>query len=326
MSDSVELLGLSNAIVDILAHVEDDFLEEIGAQRGSMTLIDADQARQLYQRMGPATEMSGGSVGNTIAGFANLGGEAAYIGRVAADQLGAIFAHDMKSLGVDMRLPPETRMSPTARSHVLISPDGQRTMQTYLGACGEIAPEDINEKTIGQPDILLIEGYIWDTPNGPEITQKAMEIANQSGAMIGLSLSDDQCVLRHRDEFTRAVKDYVRLIFADEDEIIALLQADNFDAAVAEVKGSDALYVITRSEKGSVILHGDHHHVQQADKLDEIVDTTGAGDAYTAGFLYGLAKNWSIAECATLGTRCASAVIGQVGARLEKGVIDINAG
>ncbi|MDH3646082.1 MAG: adenosine kinase [Gammaproteobacteria bacterium] len=321
MSTSVQLLGLSNAIVDILAHVDDAFLTRVGAPRGSMTLIDADQARNLYDQMGPATEMSGGSVGNSIAGFANLGGTAAYIGRVAADQLGAIFAHDMKSLGVEMRLPPETRQAPTARSHVLISPDGQRTMQTYLGACTEIAPKDISATTIGRPEIILIEGYIWDTPHGPEVTQRAMDLAHRAGARVALSLSDDQCVIRHHEAFTDAIGKRVEIVFANEAEITTLLGTDNFDEAVTRAAESNVLYALTRSEKGSVVVQGSQMHAEPAETVETVVDSTGAGDAYTAGFLYGLSRHEPLADCAKLGTRCAATVIQQVGARIEKGAL-----
>lgn len=318
---SVELLGLSNAIVDILAHVDDAFLVEIGAAPGSMTLIDADQARSLYEKMGPATEMSGGSVGNTVAGFANLGGSAAYIGRVAADQLGAIFAHDMKSLGVDMRLPPETRLAPTARSHVLITPDGQRTMQTYLGACTEIAPGDISPETIGRPKCLLLEGYIWDTPHGPEVTSQAMELAASAGATVALSLSDSLCVDRHHGEFMEAIRNHVKIVVANEAEIIRLMGASSFEEAIAKAAVFDVLFALTRSEKGSVIVNGRETHVQPGTPVGNVVDSTGAGDAYTAGFLYGWSKKMSMEKCARLGTRCATAVIQQVGARLEKGAL-----
>ncbi|NND60709.1 MAG: adenosine kinase, partial [Gammaproteobacteria bacterium] len=189
MTRSTQLLGVSNAIVDILAHVDHDFLERIGAAPGSMTLIDEDRAAEIYAMMGPATEMSGGSVGNSVANFARLGGQAAYIGRVADDQFGGVFNHDMTSLGVEMRLPPQTRNAPTARSYVLITPDGQRTMQTYLGACTELAVTDINDDTVGRPAIVLIEGYLLDTPEGPEVVARVMSMAQAAGARIALSLS-----------------------------------------------------------------------------------------------------------------------------------------
>ncbi|MCI0517914.1 MAG: adenosine kinase [Woeseiaceae bacterium] len=321
MAQSTQLLGISNAIVDVLAHVDDAFLEKIGAPRGSMTLIDRMRAREIYDMMGPATEKSGGSVANTIAGFANLGGRAAYIGRVNADQLGEIFVHDMRSLGVDVRIPPASGGSPTARSLVLISGDGQRTMQTYLGACTELSASDITAKTVGAPDIVLLEGYVWDIAEGPALTAKAIQLAKKSGARIALSLSDSFCVERHREQFLEAVKESVDIVFADENEIIALLQVGDF-AGVHDALGEFSnLFVMTRSAKGSVIVQGKETIVQEAIPVQKVVDTTGAGDAYTAGFLYGLTSGRPLAECAKLGTWCATGVIQQVGPRLEKNAL-----
>ena len=322
MTQPVQLLGISNAIVDILAHIEDGFLETIGAVPGSMTLIDERRAREIYAMMGPATEMSGGSVANTVAGFANLGGSSAYIGRVKADQLGAIFNHDMRSLGVDVRLQPGKDGAPTARSHILISADGQRTMQTYLGACTELSVEDITPATVGTPRAVLIEGYVWDLPEGPELTQKAMDIAAKNGTAVALSLSDSFCVERHRESFTNAIQNSVDIVVADEDEVATLVQTDNFKDTLAALDEYDNLFAITRSEKGSVIVHGDEEFVQAATPVDQVIDTTGAGDAYTAGFLYGWVNDYSLAECARLGTFCGTTVIQQIGARIEPGLLD----
>jgi sugar/nucleoside kinase (ribokinase family) len=322
MNHSVQLLGISNAIVDILAHIEDDFLDEIGAVPGSMTLIDMERAREIYGAMGPATEMSGGSVANSVAGFANLGGSAAYIGRVKADQLGGIFNHDMRSMGVDVRLKAAQNGAPTARSHILITADGQRTMQTYLGACTELSVSDITPETMGTPRVALIEGYVWDLPEGPDLTARAIEIAKRNGTAVALSLSDSFCVERHRDSFEHAVRNGVDIVVADEDEVNALLQTDSFDDTLDALDGYDNLFAITRSEKGSVIAHGDERIVQPANAVKEVIDTTGAGDAYTAGFLYGWVNGMPLAECARLGTFCGTRVIQQLGARIEPGLID----
>lgn len=322
MKQDVQLLGISNAIVDILAHVDDDFLGKIGAPPGSMTLIDKDRAREIYAMMGPATEMSGGSVANTVAGFANLGGVTAYIGRVKADQLGAIFNHDMRSLGVDIRLKPSKQSAPTARSHILITADGQRTMQTYLGACTELGTADITAETVGTPKVMLIEGYVWDLPEGPDLTRKAIDIAASNGTKVALSLSDSFCVERHRDSFEYAIRNGVDIIVADEDEVNALLQTGSFDDTLEALDPYDNLFAITRSEKGSVIVNGDERIVQLATPVDAVVDTTGAGDAYTAGFLFGWANDYSLAECAKLGTYCGTTVIQQIGARIEPGLMD----
>ncbi len=322
MTDTTGLLGISNAIVDVLAHVDEEFLARIGAPRGSMTLIDEARAHEIYAMMGPATEMSGGSVANSVAGFANLGAAAAYIGRVKADQLGEIFVHDMQSLGVDIRLQPASGGSPTARCHVLIDQEGQRTMQTYLGACTELSVSDVTVDTVGSPRVILIEGYVWDIAEGPALAAEAMRIAKTTGSKVALSLSDSFCVERHRDAFHDAVRDGVDIVVADEDEVNELLQSEDFEETTRQLAGYDNLFAITRSEKGSVILHDGQVIEQPATTVDTIVDTTGAGDAYTAGFLFGYAQEKPLQECAKLGTFCATRVIQQVGARIERGLLD----
>ena len=322
MSDNYQLLGISNAIVDILTHADHEFIENIGAAPGSMTLIDEERAREVYAMMGPATEMSGGSVANTVAGFANLGGTTAYIGHVKEDQFGAVFNHDMRSLGIDIRLEPAASGAPTARCHVFITPDGQRTMQTYLGSCTELGLADITEETVGKPKIVLLEGYVWDLPEGPALSEKAMQIAHRNGAKVALSLSDSFCVERHRDAFEHAIRNGVDIVVADEDEIHMLLGTKSFDDALAALKGYDNLFAITRSEKGSVVLQGELNIVQAATPIEHVLDSTGAGDAYTAGFLYGWATDQSLDECARIGTFCATRVIQQVGARIERGLLD----
>jgi len=322
MTDSVQLLGISNAIVDVLAHVDREFLGGIGAEPGSMTLIDKDRAHEIYSQMGPATEMSGGSVANTVAGFANLGGSTAYIGKVRDDQLGRIFNHDMQSLGVDIRLQKAADGAPTARCHVLITDDGQRTMQTYLGACLELGLADITPDTIGTPKALLIEGYVWDLAEGPALARKAVEIARSNGTAVALSLSDAFCVDRHRDSFEEFVRDGVDIVVADEDEVCALVEADNFEDTLATLNDYDNLFAITRSAKGSVIIHGDELVVQEAAGIEEIIDTTGAGDSYCAGFLFAWANGLPLSQCARYGTRCATQVIQQLGGRIEPGLLD----
>lgn len=322
MQHDVQLLGISNAIVDVLANVEHGFLTEIGAVPGSMTLVDETQAHAIYDRMGPATEMSGGSVANSVAAFALLGGSAAYIGKVKDDQLGEIFNHDMRALGVDVRLQPAADGAPTARSHVLITDDGQRTMQTYLGACTELAAADISETTVGRPKAMLIEGYVWDIAEGPALAQRAMEIAAQNSTAVALSLSDSFCVERHKDSFTDVVANHVDIVLADEDEINMLLGTDNIDDTLAAIRDRENLFVITRSDKGSVIYHKGQTVEQPASPVERVVDTTGAGDAYSAGFLYGWANDWSHKDAARLGTHVATSVIQHVGARIEPGLMD----
>jgi sugar/nucleoside kinase (ribokinase family) len=322
MSRKVQLLGISNAIVDVLAHVDGEFLARLGAAPGSMTLIDEQRARDIYAMMGPATEMSGGSVANTVAGFANLGGSTAYIGRVKDDQLGNIFNHDMRSLGVDIRLEPARDGAPTARSHILITPDGQRTMQTYLGACTELGVRDVTAGTVGDPRVVLIEGYVFDLPEGPDLARNAMALARERGSAVALSLSDSLCVDRHRDSFDTAIRDEVDIVVADEDEVSALVESASFEDTLRAIRRYDTLFAITRSAQGSVVVRGDEQVVQAATPVPKVIDTTGAGDAYTAGFLFGWVNDRSLADCARLGTICGTAVIQQVGARIEPGLLD----
>lgn len=322
MTHSIQLLGISNAIVDVLAHVDKAFLDSVGAPVGSMTLIDENQAQEIYSKMGPATEMSGGSVANTIAGVANLGGTTAYIGKVRDDQLGEIFNHDMRSLGVDIRLAPATDGPPTARSHVLISEGGQRTMQTYLGACLGLSLADITEATVGAPKALLLEGYVWDIAEGPALARKAAAIARKKGTAVALSLSDSYCVERHRASFDDFVRNDADIVVADEEEIYALLGTSGIEPAIKAMSALDVLFAVTRSAEGSVIVHGDTVVRQAADVVKTVVDTTGAGDAYSAGFLYGWATDRSLEDCARYGTYCATKVIQQLGARIEKGLLD----
>ena len=322
MTHSVQLLGISNAIVDVLAHVDEAFLESVGAPIGSMTLIDENHAQAIYSKMGPATEMSGGSVANTIAGVANLGGSTAYIGKVRNDQLGEIFNHDMRSLGVDIRLEPATDGPPTARSHVLISEGGQRTMQTYLGACLGLSLADITESTVGAPKALLLEGYVWDIAEGPALAKKAAAIARKNGTAVALSLSDSYCVERHRESFDDFVRNDADIVVADEEEVYALLGTSGIEPAIKALSTLDALFAVTRSAEGSVIVRGKKVIRQAADVVKTVVDTTGAGDAYSAGFLYGWATDRSLEDCARYGTYCATKVIQQLGARIEKGLLD----
>ncbi len=318
MSSRVDVLGIGNAIVDVLARVDDEFLTTIGAEKRSMTLIDEERAIEVYRMMGPGVEMSGGSVANTIAGLANLGGNAAFIGRVADDQLGRIFIHDLQTLGVDVRLSPFDDGAATARSHILITPDGQRTMQTYLGACAELSPADITEDTIGNPEVVLLEGYAWDIPEGRALAGEAIKIAEHNGSIVALSLSDAGCVDRHREAFLEVLEGHAGMLFANEAEIMALFEVVEFDHAVDRTHEYDVLFVMTRTEKGCVVADGDDVIVQAAYPVDEVVDATGAGDAHTAAFLHRWASGGSLKECAVLASRCATAVISQVGGRLDE--------
>jgi sugar/nucleoside kinase (ribokinase family) len=318
---SVQVLGISNAIVDILAHVDEAFLAAVGVPKKSMVLIDAQRAQDIYSRMGPATEQSGGSVANTVANLANLGGRTAYIGRVADDELGEIFVHDMRSLGVDVRLAPMKGGAPTARSYILITPDGERTMNTYLGASAELGPENVTPETFGKPGIVLLEGYVWDMAAGQGAMANALALAKSTGARVALSLSDEWCVDRHHGKFVQLIGNDVKIVVANETEIMRLFEVQDFAAAVARASRIDALFAITRSEKGAVIVQGRETIVQRAYPVAKVVDATGAGDAWMAGFLYGLTRGHALAACADLGSRAATLVIQQVGPRLEPGAL-----
>jgi sugar/nucleoside kinase (ribokinase family) len=283
-----------------------------------MTLIDAHQAQKIYGAMGPGIECSGGSAANTMAGFASLGGRAAFIGKVHDDQLGRVFRHDMTSIGVAFTTPAMRKGPTTARCLILVTPDAQRTMQTYLGACVELGPEDIEEELIASSSITYLEGYLYDPPRAKEAFQKAATIAHRAGGRVALSLSDSFCVHRHRAEFVELVKSHVDILFANEAEICALYECENFDDALQEARGHCEVAALTRSAKGSVVLAGDEVHVVDAMAVEKVVDTTGAGDLYAAGFLWGLTHGHSLADCGRAGGACAAEIISHIGARPDQ--------
>ena len=322
MKYSEELLGVSNAIVDILMHVDEKFLNSVGVPLGAMTLIDEKQAEKLYSLMNSPEKISGGSVANTIAGFANLGGESAYIGKVHDDVFGNIFNNDMRALGVDVRLKPTKSGPSTARSHILISEDGQRTMQTYLGACLDLCLSDISPGIIKKPKVILLEGYVWDIKDGPLLAKKVAEIGKKNNTTIAMSLSDSFCVNRHRNKFEIFVRNETNIVFADEDEINALFGTQSTEDIIKKLSKLNTLFVITRAEKGSIIIQNDLVIIQNAMKVKEIIDTTGAGDAYAAGFLFGWVKNLDLSECAKYGTYCATKIIQRLGARIDKDLLN----
>lgn len=315
MTAKHHVVGIGNAIVDVLSHAEEAFLTEHKLAKGAMTLIDAEQAEALYAKMGPGIEASGGSAGNTMAGFASLGGRGAYIGKVCDDQLGTVFTHDIRAIGVDFDTAPVVGAPPTARCLVLITPDAQRTMNTFLGACVELGPDDIDPALIGGADVTYMEGYLWDPPAAKEAFLKASKIAHDAGRKVSLTLSDAFCVERHRDSFRELIKNDVDILFANETEILSLFQVDSFDDAVQAVRGLCEVAAITRSEKGSVVVDGTQMYEVPAEPVDTVVDTTGAGDLYAAGFLYGYTHGRPWADCARIGGIAAAEVIGHVGPR-----------
>ncbi|MFP6749200.1 MAG: adenosine kinase [Alphaproteobacteria bacterium] len=314
---SYDVLGIGNAIVDVLAPAEEAFLEAHGMVKGSMTLIDEARAEELYAGMASGSARSGGSAANTVAGVAALGGRACFIGKVRDDQLGQIFAHDIRAVGVDFHSAPATGGAPTARCLISVTPDANRTMHTYLGACIELGPEDVDEDLVAAAAVTYLEGYLWDPDSAKEAFIKAMGAARAAGRKVALSLSDSFCVVRHRDEFLDLVEHHVDILFANEQEITSLYQVASFDAAMQAVRGHCEIAALTRSEKGAVIVAGDEVHVIDAEAVDRVVDTTGAGDLYASGFLAGLTAGRGLPECGRMAGIAAAEIISHMGARPE---------
>ena len=326
-----DVVGIGNAIVDIIARCDEGFLTKHDLAKGSMRLIDAEEAIRLYAAMGPATERSGGSVANAIAGLASFGARTGFIGRVAADQFGGIFRHDIRSLGVAYDTSPAEDGAPTARCLILVTPDGERTMNTFLGASVDFAPDDLDRAMIEAAKIVYLEGYLFDRPEAKAAFREAARMAKVAGAKVALSLSDAFCVDRHRDDFRVLVRDGADIVFANEREITSLYRVNSFEEAAEAARADCEMAVLTRSEAGSVIVAGGERLEIEADKVARVVDLTGAGDLYSAGFLYGLTHGAPVAACGRLGSLAAAEVIGHIGARpevslralaREKGAID----
>ena len=320
------VVGIGNAIVDVLAQTEDAFLEENGLTKGAMTIINTETAENLYSKMGSALEVSGGSAANTIAGLAALGGQGAFVGKIQGDQLGDVFSHDIRAIGVHFETKSGITGTPTARSFIFVTPDAERTMQTYLGACVELGPDDIDPELIYKSAVTYLEGYLWDPPSAKEAFLKAAKAAEAAGRKVSLSLSDPFCVDRHRDEFVDLINNHIDILFANEDEIKSLYQVESFDEALQHVRGHCDVAALTRSEKGSVVVAGDKMHVVDAEKVDKVVDTTGAGDAYAAGFLYGYTHEKDLDTCARIGGIAAAESVSHYGARPEADLAALVAG
>jgi sugar/nucleoside kinase (ribokinase family) len=318
-----DVVGIGNAIVDVVANAEEAFLAEQGLAKGTMTLIDAPRADELYGLMGPGIEVSGGSVANSLAGLASLGGRGAFIGKVCDDQLGEIFRHDIRAAGVAFDTPSTEDGAPTARSLIFITSDAQRTMATMLGACVELGPEDVDEARIADAKVTYLEGYLWDKPRAKEAFVKAAQVAHEAGREVALSLSDPFCVERHREEFRDLVNGHVDILFANEVEIRSLYQVETFDEALQAVHGQCAVAALTRSEKGSVILRDGEVHVIDAGPVSEVIDTTGAGDLYAGGFLTGYTRGRGLYDCGHLGALAAAEAISHYGARPETSLADL---
>jgi len=311
-----DVLGIGNAIVDVIARADDDFLVGHGMHKGAMALIDEARAEAIYDAMGPATESSGGSAANTIVGVASLGARAAFIGKVKDDTLGQAFAHDIRAAGVAYQTPPASDGPSTARCYVLVTPDGERTMNTFLGAAQDLHPGDIDEEMIAAASVTYLEGYLWDPPHAKEAFLKAAKIAHAADRSVALTLSDAFCVDRYRDEFLRLIRDgTVDLIFANEAELHSLYQTADFDTAVRALKDDAKLAVVTRSEKGCLVVSREETTAVSADPIERLVDATGAGDLFAAGFLVGLARGTDYRNAARLGAMAAAEVIQHLGAR-----------
>jgi sugar/nucleoside kinase (ribokinase family) len=319
-----DVLGIGNAIVDVLARTEEDFLLKQGMNKGTMALIDEARAKQIYDAMGPAIEISGGSAANTIVGVASFGSRSAFVGKIKNDDLGRTFSHDIRAAGVTFTTPPAAAGASTGRCYVLVTPDGERTMNTYLGAAQDLRPSDIDDSMIASSAITYLEGYLWDPKDAKDAFLKAAKIAHESERKVALSLSDAFCVDRWRDEFLQLMRSgTVDLIFANEAELASLYQTADFDTAMRALRADIDAAVVTRSEKGCMVLGPDGIAAVPAFPVKRVVDTTGAGDLFAAGFLTGLARGADDRTCGRLGALAAAEVIQHLGARPEASLRDL---
>jgi len=319
-----DVLGIGNAIVDVIARTEEDFLLKQGMHKGTMALIDEARAQAIYDAMGPAIETSGGSAANTIVGLASLGSRAAFIGKVKDDELGRTFAHDIRAAGAAYTTPPAADGPSTARCYVLVTPDGERTMNTYLGAAQDLHPADIDADLVAASAVLYLEGYLWDPKNAKDAFLKAAQIAHGAERTVALSLSDAFCVDRWRAEFLQLMRSCtVDLVFANETELHSLYQTADFDTAIAALRADVSAAVVTRSEKGCMVISPEGTEAVPAFPVERVIDTTGAGDLFAAGFLSGLACGADDRICGRLGALAAAEVIQHLGARPEASLRDL---
>lgn len=317
-SQTLDVVTIGNALVDVLSKTDDGFLVEHQIPKGSMTLIDEPRALQLYDAMGPAVEVSGGSAGNTAAGIASLGGKAAFLGKVRDDQLGDIFTHDIRATGVAFDVAHAASGPATGRSMILVTPDAARSMNTFLGAAVEFGPDDVNEAQVQAAAVTYMEGYLWDSSSAKGAFLKAARLAHTAGRKISLTLSDPFLVNRYKEELKDFVEKHVDIVFANEEEVCSLYDAANFDEALQAVRAHCDVAALTRSEKGAVIVSGEEVHVVDATPVPAVVDTTGAGDLFAAGFLYGTTNGHSLYDSGRIGALAAAEVISHVGARPEQ--------
>jgi sugar/nucleoside kinase (ribokinase family) len=313
-----DVIGIGNAIVDIIGRCDEAFLARHGAPKGHMRLVDAHMATKLYEAMGPAVEISGGSVANAMVGIASFGGRAAFIGKVADDEFGRIFAHDIRAAGVTFDTPPATGGAPTARSLILVTPDGERTMNTFLGVSPELNQGEVDATLVRAAQIVYLEGYLFDRPEAKEAFRQAADIAAKADRRVALSFSDSFCVGRHRAEFLELIRSHIDILFANEHEVTALYETSSFDEAARRVKADTELAILTRSARGSVILADGSALSIPAEPVMQVVDATGAGDLYAAGFLFGLATGCRLEVAGQLGSLAAAEIISHLGARPEQ--------
>jgi sugar/nucleoside kinase (ribokinase family) len=320
-----DVVGIGNAIVDVIAHVEDPFIGDHGLSKGVMTLVDEARAAELYDVMPPAIETSGGSAANTMAGLASFGGRGAYIGKVRDDLLGSVFRHDIGAVGVHYAVPLAPEGLPTARCMIMVTPDAERTMNTFLGISSLLEPDDVDDELVKAARVVYCEGYLWDVDSAKQAIRKAMEVGKRAGAKVALTLSDGFCVDRHRAEFVALVRDFVDVVFANEAEISALYQLDDVEEAIARVRGHAEVACITRGARGSVVLTDDERVEVPSWSAGRVVDTTGAGDLYAAGFLHGYTTSADLATCGWLGSVAAGECISHTGPRPEARLRDLAA-
>jgi sugar/nucleoside kinase (ribokinase family) len=312
-----DVVGIGNAIVDIIGRCSDAFLAEHDAPKGRMRLVDTDAMLKLYNAMGPAIEISGGSAANTMVGVASFGGKAAFIGKVADDELGRIFAHDIRAAGVTFETKPAAGGQPTARSLILVTPDGERTMNTFLGVSPELDHGEVDASLVAAAQVVYLEGYLFDRAEAKAAFRQAAKVAKDAGRKVALTLSDPFCVERHRAEFLELIRADIDILFANEAEITALYRVEVFEDAARQVRGHTEIAVLTRSAKGSLVMAGERAVTIAPEPVSRVVDTTGAGDLYAAGFLYGLTQGKPLEVCGRLGSIAAAEVISHVGARPE---------
>ncbi len=317
MPDPIDVLAIGNALVDVITTNDAAFLADHAIPKGTMRLIAADEAERLYAIMGAGREISGGSAANSVAGVAALGGRPGFVGRVAADQLGEVFAHDIRAAGVAFDVPPMVDGPPTGRCLIVVTPDGDRTMSTYLGACQELSAADIDDAAVAAAKVLYLEGYLWDPPLPRAAMRRAIEIARAAETKVAFTLSDVFCVESHRDDFRSLLDGHVDILFGNENEVCSLYQTHDLDAAMAELAAHATITVVTRSDKGAVVIAGGERITVPAEPVARVVDTTGAGDLFAGGFLHGMAQGRPLADCGRIGGIAAAEIISHYGARSE---------